>query len=248
MLLTYGRFLFKYRNILFPVLFLSLALFFPPTAAFGNAMADRLFDLIGFGVVLAGLAMRALVIGLEYIRRGGKDGKVYAEDLVTGGIFASCRNPLYVGNLLILAGMILIWHNWMVYAIATLFGITGYIAIVAAEEEFLLAKFGDTYRAYCVDVNRWLPDQGKMTEALANGKLNLAQILVKDYNTWFTWFSSVLLLLFYERKMAPEYIAEAGTTSWIWIVMALLFGLYALVYFLKKSQRLNAQGWNSGGH
>jgi len=58
MLLAYGRFLFKYRNALFPVLFLSLALFFPPTAAFGSAMADRLLDLVGFAVLLAGLAMR----------------------------------------------------------------------------------------------------------------------------------------------------------------------------------------------
>ncbi len=245
MLLAYGRFLFKYRNALFPVLFLSLALFFPPTAAFGSAMADRLLDLAGFAVLLAGLAMRALVIGLEYIRRGGKDGKVYAVDLVTGGIFASCRNPLYVGNLLILAGMVLIWHNWVVYAVATLFGISSYIAIVAAEEDFLLDKFGDAYRAYCADVNRWLPNPDKLAEALANGRLNLAQIVVKDYNTWFTWFSTVLLLLFYERRSAAEYLAEAGSTGWIWGTMALLFVLYALVYFLKKSQRLNARGWNS---
>ena len=45
-----------------------------------------------------------LTIGYEYIVRGGRQGKVYAEDLVQGGVFAHSRNPLYLGNLLIIVG------------------------------------------------------------------------------------------------------------------------------------------------
>jgi hypothetical protein len=42
---------------------------------------------------------------LAYIVRGGKEGKPYAEGLVTRRNFNHCRNPLYVGNILMLLGV-----------------------------------------------------------------------------------------------------------------------------------------------
>ncbi len=61
--------------------------------------------IIGLIITVSGQVIRGATIGLAYIIRGGKNKKVYAEDLVTTGIFAHCRNPLYVGNILMLAGV-----------------------------------------------------------------------------------------------------------------------------------------------
>jgi hypothetical protein len=47
---------------------------------------------LGFVISLVGQLVRILTIGLDYIKRGGKKKTVYAEKLVTTGIFAHCRN------------------------------------------------------------------------------------------------------------------------------------------------------------
>jgi protein-S-isoprenylcysteine O-methyltransferase Ste14 len=81
--------------------------------------------------------------------------RVYAKDLVTEGMFGVCRNPLYVGNMLVYIGIFLL-HGDPLVAVAgiALFAFI-YQCIVYAEEAFLEAKFADAYRAHCRDVPRW---------------------------------------------------------------------------------------------
>src|SRR6478735_12323431 len=95
-----GNFLFRNRNGIFPLFYLML--FVPSWEVFTDPVTAML---IGFSVTIIGQLIRIITIGLVYIIRGGKDRRVYAEDLVTTGIFSHCRNPLYVGNILILAGV-----------------------------------------------------------------------------------------------------------------------------------------------
>jgi len=61
--------------------------------------------MLGLITTVLGQAVRGATIGLAYIVRGGKEGKPYADGLVTEGIFRHCRNPLYVGNILMLLGV-----------------------------------------------------------------------------------------------------------------------------------------------
>ncbi|RQP19812.1 MAG: isoprenylcysteine carboxylmethyltransferase family protein, partial [Parapedobacter sp.] len=99
-----GNFFFRYRNYLF--IFLYLALFIPSPPIFSEHTFGPKYYLypliIGLCITFAGQLIRGATISLAYIVRGGKDKKVYAEQLVTHGIFAHCRNPLYVGNILML--------------------------------------------------------------------------------------------------------------------------------------------------
>jgi protein-S-isoprenylcysteine O-methyltransferase Ste14 len=92
------------------------------------------------------------VVGYAYIIRGGKNRQVYAEDLVTGGFFNHSRNPLYVGNLLILLGPAAHMERTAAYLVGVPFFLIGYSAIVAAEEAFLRRKFGAQYDAYAARV------------------------------------------------------------------------------------------------
>src|SRR5688572_30449159 len=102
-----GNFFFKYRNWLFIILYLLL--FIPSPPIFGKKSLGDYFYLwpitIGLFVTIAGQLIRGATIGLAYIIRGGKQGKVYAEQLVTTGIFSHTRNPLYIGNILMLTGV-----------------------------------------------------------------------------------------------------------------------------------------------
>ena len=93
--------------------------------------------------------MRAGTIGLVYIIRGGKNRRVYAKDLVTEGVYAHSRNPMYVGNVLILSGVAITSNCWTTVLVAMPVTAFVYRAIVAAEENYLRGKFGPAFDDYC---------------------------------------------------------------------------------------------------
>ena len=60
-----------------------------PSEIGGSVTAERVKDVVALLILLAGLALRATVIGYAYIQRGGLKKRVYASDLVTEGMFGS---------------------------------------------------------------------------------------------------------------------------------------------------------------
>src|SRR5262245_45204749 len=95
-----GHFLFRYRNAMFPLVAAPLLL--PGPEPFDETLVAAL---CGFVVAAIGQLIRTMTIGFRYIVRGGRGGRVYADDLVTDGIYAHIRNPMYVGNVLIVLGV-----------------------------------------------------------------------------------------------------------------------------------------------
>lgn len=194
-IIHYGNFLFKYRNILFPLVLLALFAFFKPVPLMNNIASDFFMDIAGVLIILAGMGLRAAVIGLAYIKRGGVNKKIYADTLVTNGLFAHCRNPLYVGNLLILAGLFVIFNNPWVYLAGGGFFVFSYVAIVLAEECFLLQKFGNEYKEYCARVNRWTFRIFGLRDTLQSMEFNWVRVVYKDYTTMLTWIATATLIL-----------------------------------------------------
>ena len=75
--------------------------------------------------------------------------------LVTHGIFKSMRNPMYVGGLLILAGLaVALASDWMLVLTIVLAPVLHY-GVVLREERYLTAKFGAPYQAYTATVPRY---------------------------------------------------------------------------------------------
>ncbi len=138
-----GNFFFKYRNFVFILFY--LALFIPSRPLFSeNSFSDNYYlypIIIGLVITLTGQLIRGATIGLAYIIRGGKEGKPYAEGLVTEGIFNHCRNPLYVGNILMLLGVGILSNSLFYVAVIIPVFLFIYQAIVIAEENFLRNKF-----------------------------------------------------------------------------------------------------------
>lgn len=79
-----------------------------------------------------------------------------ASAVVTGGIYALTRNPMYLGFLLALAA----WAAWLgnLPACLVLPAFVKYMNRfqIAPEERFLSGKFGAGYEAYLLRVRRWI--------------------------------------------------------------------------------------------
>lgn len=199
MIVQIGDWFFKYRNIAFPVMLVALFTGLPPAPFMGSAVIDAWLDMLGLLLALAGSGLRAWVIGLAYIKRGGLDKKVHADTLVSSGMFAVCRNPLYVGNALVLLGLFVVHNNPLAYLIGLIFFGVAYWGIVAAEEKFLLEKFGDDYRDYCARVNRFWPNFSHYREAVEGMDFNWRRIVIKDYSTVYTWIVGMMVLIAWEH-------------------------------------------------
>lgn len=232
-MVSLGNLLFHNRNWLFPLFYIFL--FIPSPWIFENYLIP-LF--IGFVVAAAGQTIRIATVGLKYIIRGGKNRRVYAEELVTEGLFSHCRNPLYVGNVLILAGLGIMSNSVFFNLLMTPLFIFFYQAIIKAEENFLEGKFGESFRNYMRDVNRWMPSLKGISETLTSMEFNWPRVIVKEYTSAFVWLCGAVLVVlktfYYQENAHFEIAAKYCVIS----IIALLF-LYLTTRYLKKSKKIS---------
>ncbi|MBN8785562.1 MAG: hypothetical protein J0I84_00575 [Terrimonas sp.] len=239
-MITIGNFFFKYRNLLFIVLYLLLFVPSPPLfseAAFGpNYYIWPL--VLGLLVTVTGQIIRGMTIGLAYIIRGGKDGKVHADQLVTQGIFNHCRNPLYVGNILMLAGVGILANSLLYMSVIIPLFLFIYQSIVLAEENFLRGKFGESFETYCKKVNRWVPSLKGISATFSSMKFKWKRWLIKEYNTQFVWLTGITLIILFKYPQLTQN--DTGKRN---VVLAVILPVLLLYYFtiryLKKSGRWN---------
>ena len=233
-----GNFFFKYRNWLFIVLYLLL--FVPSPPIFGERTLGPEYYLwpiiIGLLVTVSGQLIRGLTIGLAYIIRGGKEGKVYAEKLVTTGIFNHCRNPLYVGNILMLLGVGILSNSLLYVAVIMPLFLVIYQAIVLAEENFLRSKFGESFDNYCSRVNRWIPSVKGIGATFGSMQFKAARWILKEYNTQYIWLTGIVLILLFKYPQLTNN-DEGRRNTLLAIILPILLLLYLLVRYLKKSGR-----------
>ncbi len=75
--------------------------------------------------------------------------------LVTSGVFRYSRNPMYLGMLLVLAGLAAWMAQPIGMALLPVFVIYLNRYQISAEEEAIAAHFGQSYQDYCRSVRRW---------------------------------------------------------------------------------------------
>ncbi len=76
--------------------------------------------------------------------------------IVDQGPYAWSRNPLYVAQALIHAGIAALGDSWWAMAMLLPVLVVVRYGVIGPEEEYLTRKFGDPYLQYLQRVRRWL--------------------------------------------------------------------------------------------
>jgi len=240
-MISCGNWLFAYRDYLFPLLFLLMLLTTKPSLPFDSERIDRWLDVLGLAVILAGQACRCLALGfVDNIRRGGRKKRIAAQALIRRGVFAHTRNPLYVGDLLIVCGLVIIASCQWGYVLILPMFLGVYWAIVLAEEDFLRQKFGPEYVAYCRTVNRFVPKLTGLRQSFADCFFDWKRVVRKEYGITCTWMTLTLLLLIWKQWERFGYTAGKPQIQALYVLFLLPVVCYGGGLWLNKSGRLKS--------
>ena len=83
--------------------------------------------------------------------------KIIANQLVTTGVYALVRNPIYSAFAFVMSGAALLSSNLYLLPLPFVFLVGLNVMMQATEEKWLLAQFGDEYKEYCKRANRCIP-------------------------------------------------------------------------------------------
>jgi protein-S-isoprenylcysteine O-methyltransferase Ste14 len=100
-------------------------------------------------VSLLGVAARALALGWAGPGSSGRNTREQiADHLNVTGIYSVCRHPLYLGNILMMLGVLLFTRSLLLALAGLLWYVLLYERIIAAEERFLEQRFGENFRQW----------------------------------------------------------------------------------------------------
>lgn len=127
-------------------------------------------NVVGFVLMLCGLGLRSWAAGV--LRKG--------KALTTTGPYSLCRHPLYLGTLLLLTGLLLIYPG-LAIGVPTL-GLVLAISWVTLrrEERRMAGKYGTAWQRYAARTGRLLP---RRLACDSSGEWSLAQwVRSREYN------------------------------------------------------------------
>ena len=131
-----------------------------PLAIIILTFASLKIELLPIGVILVVTGELLRLNGVRYAGGETRTLKVGAAILCSSGPFAYLRNPLYLGNVTIYAGMVLIAGGefvWILLPTTLTFFFLEYGLIISLEEETLRKKFNEEYGEYLSMVPRLIP-------------------------------------------------------------------------------------------
>ena len=142
------------------------------------------YFIIGIGLIMVGESIR--IYGVRFAGGATRTREVGAPSLCTSGPYSRCRNPLYLGNMIIYCGVVLmaggqfLWH--LLFIVFVFFSLQ-YSMIISIEEETLVKLFGNEYHLYRKSVPKLLP---RISPWLGNDKrvpLTIIQTLKTEKRT-----------------------------------------------------------------
>ena len=110
---------------------------------------------IGLALMLAGIIVNGL--GILEFRRARTDfiPTRPASALLSRGVFARTRNPLYLSMTLVYAGIAMLLHSgWVLLCLVPVLVVMHY-GVILREERYLERRFGSAYLEYKARVRRW---------------------------------------------------------------------------------------------
>lgn len=116
------------------------------------------FRLLGFVPISTGVVI--LLWGVSNLVIAGKGTPAPFDppkELVVRGPYRFVRNPMYVGDLLVLLGESVLFESFIVLLFALLILSICHLFVTLYEEPILKQQFGEPYQRYFSTVPRWIP-------------------------------------------------------------------------------------------
>ena len=113
---------------------------------------NMVFLILGIILIILGIIFWISAVLISKIDREVENSK-----LVTTGIYAHVRHPIYAAFFYIAVGLILISQNILLFVLPIIFWAFLTVAMIKTEEKWLTDKFGNDYINYSKKVNRFIP-------------------------------------------------------------------------------------------
>lgn len=203
----------------------------------GGPTVDAALNVLGVMLCLAGQTLRFFTLAQVPDGTSGQDPTLEARSLNRHGPYAYVRNPLYVGNLGICLGLMLIANEPWAYVLGLGFFFGEYFFIIRAEESFLRAQFGATYDEFVARVPRWIP---RLTPAYPPSprRLNFERALKKEHNPFAAWATGALVLLAWEAagraQLSPAMLRALGLCEALVLASFVLLKAYKRGWILRR--------------
>jgi len=237
-----GNWLFRWRSYL-PLLVIPLFIVaLKHSKALEHVFGDRATDYwetLAICISFLGLSIRCLTAG--YVPRGtsGRNTKSQlAESLNTSGMYSIIRNPLYVGNFVIVLGITLFIQVWW-FALMVWVGFWLYYErIIFSEEEFLRKKFGALFIDWAEKTPMFFPN-------LKNWKkpdlpFSLKTVIRREFSTFFS-----IIAVFFFLEVSTNLLLKGkleARMSWVYFfIIGLVIYLTCLI-LKKKTKLFNVSG------
>jgi protein-S-isoprenylcysteine O-methyltransferase Ste14 len=113
---------------------------------------DKIFDILGFIIILLGFLFRIVARGYK------QDNSSGGARLIKEGPYELMRNPMYFGTLLIGLGVTSVVFQWWVFLLFLTVFFLIYFPQVKSEESLLSSRFGKEYEDYRKSTPRYFPN------------------------------------------------------------------------------------------
>ncbi len=232
-----GNWLFRWRSYLpllvIPLFIVALRYSKVLEHVFGDRATDY-WETLAICISFLGLSIRCLTAG--YVPRGtsGRNTKSQlAESLNTSGMYSIIRNPLYVGNFVIVLGITLFIQVWW-FALMVWVGFWLYYErIIFSEEEFLRKKFGASFIGWAEKTPMLFPDFKNWKKP--DLPFSLKTVIRREFSTFFS-----IIAVFFFLEVSTNLLLKGkfeARMSWVYFFIIGL-AIYLICLILKKKTKL----------
>lgn len=237
-----GNWLFKWRSysplLGIPVFIIAIR----QSGIIERKFGDNVGDFWGSCAIIVsflGFIVRCITAGYAPRGTSGRNAQSQvAEVFNTTGMYSITRNPLYLGNSIIVLGVVLFIQVWWLVVLVW-FGFWFYYErIIFTEEEFLRSKFKEQFI-------EWAKKTPIVIPRFRNWKkpelgFSLKTVLRREFSTFLS-----IVVTFFLLELATNFLTQKrhGVHS-SWIIFFLVSLIIYLVFFIlkKKTRLLNVIG------
>ena len=237
-----GSWLFKNRSYLpllgIPILLIALRNSKYLERTFGDSI-EAFWEFFSASISFLGLGIRCLVAG--YVLRGtsGRNTKSQAAEVLnTTGMYSIVRNPLYLGNFVIVFSVTLFLQVWWFALIVWVGFWIYYERIILAEENFLRNKFGNTFLKWAEETPVFFPNFNNWIKPEL--PFSFKTVLRREFSTFFGIVATFTFL-----DIAADLFAEGKfelDLPWAVLFVSALIIYIVVLTLKKKTNRLNVPG------